>query len=211
MRARLPDRPLSIAGRLALQDRSPRTIRYWNVSATVQLGEKEMSACYTVSDALGATLEQFKVHREPGMKPRFEYAAGNPLQPAPAPDLFAKVQESSVTWADLTLPFLWWTGGRVVGTDSAKGRDCFLVEVNAPAGEMKTPGYLRLWIDTQYRMLIRADECGPDGALRRRLTVQSFRKVDDEWMIKEISVDETGARYRSMFSLREIRKLDAAP
>jgi primosomal protein N' (replication factor Y) len=59
------------------------------------------------------------------------------LEPAPAPDLFAKVQESSVTWADQTLPFLWWTGGRVVGTDSAKGRDCFLVEVNAPAGVLQ--------------------------------------------------------------------------
>ena len=104
--------------------------------------------------------------------------------------LDSRIESTDLTWADLSLSFLWWRGGEIVGTDRAKGRDCYLVDLPAPAWQPTTSGYhhVRLWIDQSLHMLLRAEGFDADNQPLRSLWVRSLKKTDGRWMIKDMEV-----------------------
>jgi len=205
--AQMPNQPVLIVGRLGVRDRAQRTLRAYNVDIRLHINGKSVSGCYTLFDALGATLEQFKMEREPGKQPRYEYEKGDPLQSSPLPGLFDVIRDTGVSWSDLTFPFLWWRDGSVAGEDSYKGRDCFIVELCPPQSEVKQPMKLRVWIDQKYRMFLKAEEYDAAGKMLRRLSVVSFKKINEEWMVKDIAVEGSPnlpSGYKSVLVIRDM-------
>jgi len=208
--AQMPRDEVLILGKLTVRDKSQKTIRVVGVDIRTHIGTASASGSYTLHDAFGAPLEQFTVSRLRGRNAVYQYAKGNPLRPAPVPDIFASVQETGVSWSDLTFPFLWWRDGKVTGEASVKGRDCYVAEVRPPPQEPGHAGTMTLWIDRKYRMLIRAEECGADGQVLRRMTAQSFKKINDEWMIKDIVLENFALGYRSTLTIEEMSTAAAA-
>jgi len=185
---------------------------------SLDLGNEPAEASYTIRDAFGKDLEQLSVAHPKGQGPRFEYASGNPLSASEPPDLFECIQGTDISWTDLTLSFLWWKDGTVVGTDTVRGRLCYLLDIPAPPDRKGTAAHngpdgphakrrysrVLLWIDQQLHMLLRAEGYDSNGELVRGLWVKSFKKINERWMIKDMEIQGGRAYRRTRLRIREV-------
>ncbi len=201
---RLPREPLFIAGELVLKRRKGMVEQRYAFDMYLHWDATPALARYTVRDALGGELEQLTITRAVGQPPRYAYAAGQPLQPAPPPDLSAPLRGTDLSWNDLTLAFLWWRGGKLAGADTVKERPCYMVDVPAPAGERNACARVRLWIDQEACMLLQAEGYTPAGAVQRRLWVKSFKKINDRWMIKDLVIEGSSDARRTELHIQDL-------
>jgi len=215
--ARLPAEPLRMTGELTVRRRKGIVERQLGFTLAVHWGRDPAMAVYTIRDAFGNTLEQLTLTRPRGQAPGFQYSAGNPLQTRPLPDLFAPIQQSDISWMDLGLSFLWWPGGRITGSDETLGRPCYVVVVPAPpaavppgaaargsAGAGAAYHAVRLWIDREMPMLLRAEGLAADGRVIRRLWVKSVKKINDRWMVKDLEVQQTPSPHRTKLTIHDV-------
>lgn len=210
--AQLPREPLTITGALKVRKRRGIVIRELKFEMFINWGIEPSLARYTIRDASGRNLEQMTVIRSKGRSPGFAYASGSPLLPADPPDLFESIQGTDISWMDLTLSFLWWKGGTVVGTDEIRGRQCYIVEVTAPSRESaadlndadKRYSKARLWIDKKLHMLLQVQGYDSSGEVIRRLWIKSFKKIDDRWMIKDMEIQVFPGVHRTRLRVSEV-------
>ncbi|MCX7591341.1 MAG: outer membrane lipoprotein-sorting protein, partial [Kiritimatiellae bacterium] len=175
---------------------------------------------YTLFDGLGRTTEQLTISRERSSAPTFSYARGDPLVPAELPDLYSPVQASDFSWMDLSLSFLWWPEGTVIGTGEIRGRNCHLVELKNPDGSITADpsraekpssrgsvSYAKviLWIDRQFPMLLQAEGYDREGRLVRKLWIKSLKKVDERWMVKDMEVQQYLSPHRTRICVRDVK------
>jgi len=216
--ARLPQEPLRMTGDLVVRKRHGIVVRQLGFELFVDWGRTPALARYTLRDAFGTDLEQLRVTRPAGGASVFDYACGQPLKPAPVPDLFAPLQESDLSWMDLALSFLWWKGAVLVGSEEVLGRPCYVLEVPAPrlsrpvaAAPASQPyARVRLWIDKELPILLQAEGMNADSQAIRRLWVRSFKKIDDRWMIKDLEVQQVPSPHRTKLTIEDVQ-LDAKP
>jgi hypothetical protein len=193
MVARLPMDPLSISGDIILRKRHGIVVRELKFRMELNWGKKPATAQYTIMDALGAKLEEMSVSREEGKSPQFTHSSsatdgrGNVM-----PDLSAAIQDTDISWTDLTLSFLWWKGESIIGREEVKGRPCYIVAVRPPeTGKGGQYSEAHLWLDEKLHMLLQAQGFDKDGKLVRSLWVQGFKKMNDRWMIKEMEIQSS--------------------
>lgn len=201
--AALPDEPLTITGTLTVRKRRGVVLQRLGFEMSVDWGGDPPVARYLVRDAFGAEMERLTVWYREGGASSYEYARGSPPAEAPRPELSARIQDSDMSWADLTLSFLWWSEGQIVGTEEIRGRECHVVDVMAPAGSDAPYARCRLWIDRDIRLLMQAEGFGPDGAPVRRLWIKSFKKIDDRWMIKDMEVESQPPVRRTKLTIHD--------
>lgn len=205
MRAQLPREPIVIKGELEVRKRKGLVTRTLNVEMCLNLGSSPATARYVLRDAFGKDLEQMTVTRSPGNAARFDYAAGDPLVPAKVPDLFLPFQDTDVSWMDLTLSFLWWPGGKTIRTESLRGRNCYIVEVSAPAGETGHYSKVLLWLDAELHMVLQAEGYDAKGEIVRRLFIKSFKKMEERWMIKDMDIQSLPSDHRTNLRVETMR------
>jgi hypothetical protein len=215
--ARLPRDPLNIKGDLTVRRRRGVVVRRLKFEMFLQWGSTPSVARYTIRDAFGSDLEQLTVIRAADRARRFEYAQGNPLTAGAPPSLFGSIQSTDISWMDLALDFLWWKGGKVLQSDEVRGRSCYVVEVPAPAdacaprpagtgdGAADTRyAKVRLWIDKELHMLLRAQGMDGEDKPVRELWVKSFKKIDDRWMIKDMEIQRHPVVHRTKLTIGEM-------
>ncbi len=227
VRASMPKETLGIKGQIMRGTRIGRLEQAFRIEALLEWGKETPSARYLLSDTFGAPLARLTVTRPPGQAQQFLYENGKPLRPTPTPDLNQPIKGTELTWNDLSLSFLWWPGGTVVGRDNVRGRDCYVVEVPTPpqAGIIQpaltkqdsataTPATktaasnaiasVRLWIDDRLVVLIQMEEYDASGKLIRRLSVKNFKKIGDVWMIKNMDIRRYPSRHRTQIRIEEV-------
>ncbi len=202
VRERLPRQPTWITGWLST-DNQPML----NVDILLDLGHDPPKARYTLRDAFGKDLEEMILYREV-QQTRLHYRRGSPLETAPAPDLFAPIRNTAMSWGDLSLSFLWWEDGEIVGQDRVRGQECVVIEVPAPDEVAGMYHFVRIWIDLHHRMLLQAEGYNVRGERRRRMQVRSFRKIDDEWMVKDIVIRRDPGMLRTNLRVRDMGTIE---
>lgn len=164
-------------------------------------------AHYTIRDPVGPAQERMSIIRAEGEPPRFEYAEGIPLSHSKPPNIFDTIRGTDISWADLTLSFLWWRDAIVKGADTIKGRECYLVEVRSPeSADAADKGYARvlLWVDKELQMLLKAEGYNSRDDLMRRLWVKSFKKINDRWMLKDMEIESVPTLHRTRLHVRNL-------
>ena len=170
---RFPREPLDIRGEMIVRRRRGVETSRVDFSMQVDWGTRPARFRYAVLDADEAVLREVTLALQPGAQPILTTLYGADIS------LDARIESTDLTWADLSLSFLWWRGGQLVGIDRTKGRDCYLVDVPAPEWAPPRVGYhrVRLWIDQSLHMLLRADGFDADDHLVRSLWVRSLTGV----------------------------------
>ena len=204
VRARMPREPILLTGRILLRWHNGRTERLFNVDAYLRFGEEPAVAEYTIRNLNGEPVERLVVRRSSNGTISCDYAAGTPLTPAALPGLSEPVRETHMTWLDLTLSFLWWNDATLVGKDKVKGYLCDVIDVRGPAEHDTAPAMFRLWIEEEYRVLLKAEERDESGKVLRRLQVKSFKKIGDEWMIRETVVRRFPEQRTTLFRILDV-------
>jgi ATP-dependent Lon protease len=162
-------------------------------------------ARYTLRDGFGATLSHLSLSWPEGGPADYRYFTGTPLQAAPLPNLAEPIEGTDLAWMDLSLAFLWWPDGVTRGTEEVKGRECYVLDIPAPAGDFAGCSGVRVWIDPRISILLRAEAYGMEDQKLRRLEVKSFRKINDRWFIKDIEVQSYPSRHKTILRVRDVQ------
>lgn len=204
VRASLPPEPLRIEAELRTKEASGDYAPVARAEVQMWMDGGYGEARYIVRDWFGREEEELTVVRREGVLPTFAYRTGDPLQDTPLPDLSAPIRNTDLTWGDLSLSFLWWPGAKTVGQESVRGRNCYIVEVPAPAEHFDSLERVRIWIDPKIGMLLRAEAIGSDGTRLRTMDARKFRKIDEIWMISNLEVTRHPGRHRTSMVVKAL-------
>jgi len=220
MLARLPREPLTVTGDIILRKRHGVVIRELKFRMILNWGARPATARYVIMDAFGAKLEEMLVSREDGQPPQFNYSAADSSKNSRSPDLSVAIQDTDLSWLDLTLSFLWWKAETIVGKEEIRGRPCYIVEVRpsfssqrdakaTPADAAQVARYAKahLWIDEQLHMLLQAQGFDSEGKIVRSLWIKSFKKIDDRWMIKDMEI-QSSESHRTKLLIHDVQDVN---
>lgn len=217
----LPDIPLLVNAELQSKTKDGTLERRMNVEMLLDWQMDPPGARYTLRDNFGATLSHLSLTWPTDAPADYRFFTGTPLQAAALPNLADPIEGTDIAWMDLSLAFLWWPDGVTRGTEEVKGRDCYVLDIPAPAGEFAGCSGVRVWIDPRISILLRAEAYGMEDQKLRRLEVKSFRKINDRWFIKDIEVQSYPSRHKTILRVRDVqdrerkqfldRENDAAP
>jgi hypothetical protein len=196
--ARLPSKPIRLSGDLLT---TPEEGNKSRLTISIQL-RYPREATYTIGDAFGKPLEQLTVLRDKE-RVSFLYLTGDPMRGAPAPSLDQTIQNTGLSWMDLTLGFLWWNGGQIIGEEENRGQPCYVLDRHAPIGGMAPYASTRIWVDKRVSMLLQAHGYDKLANLTRRMSVKSFKKINHDWMIKDLEVEDLSRQITTILRIRD--------
>ncbi len=207
VRSRLPDRPFALRGDLLQANFHQFPTVVASFDAELDFAHVPAVAHYILRDRFGTAARQLTVIRPCGELPEFIFqnASGDSLQdhidsPVPGTDLL---------WSDLTLDFLWWRGGVMLGHERILGRDCYVLEYSSAAENAHGGGSVaaRLWVDVKLLALLQVEERDSKGARLRKVQVKDFKKIGGLWMIKNMEARNYTTETRTIINIRETRSL----
>jgi hypothetical protein len=70
---------------------------------------------------------------------------------------------------------------------------------------MRRSGAVRVAIDADFNVAVRAETLGHDGEAIRRLDVRSVKKVDEQWIVRRIDLIDLQSRDRTELRLQAAR------
>ena len=117
-----------------------------------------------------------------------------PIRPAQASE---RVRNSSLTYEDLALRFLYWPGNKYLGTDVIRTRSAHRLELH-PHDRKSLYGAARVWIDQQSGALLRVEGYDWDGKLTKRFEVVSAQRIEGQWFLKSMRVETFDADTRKV-------------
>lgn len=206
--ASLPDIPLVVRGELQKRDGDGDIEKRYAVEMVLDWKAETPTARYTVRDAFGAPLQHLAITWQTPEKPEYRYLEGSPLRAAPLPPLSQNILDTDLTWIDLSLSFLWWEGGVEKGEEPVRGRDCRIIDLPAPEGQVADFDGVRLWVDSKAGMVLRAEGYDASGVLIRRMDVKSFKKINKRWVIKDIDFERFPSRSKTTLLVRDVEERD---
>jgi hypothetical protein len=103
------------------------------------------------------------------------------------------VRRTAITYEDLALKFLYWPNARVIGADFIRTRNCWKLQLQAPASDSQY-ATVTLWVDKDNGALMRMEGYDSSGKLRRRFEVVSAQKIEDRWYLKQMRVEAIDPR-----------------
>ena len=122
----LPQESVSFSGRLRSYEKSAqpqhkarsglRSSTY-QIAVTLNWGQTPPNASYDISDKNKGLLESMSLKRMPDGQTPATYTRGPQRTPAETPALNARIQSTNLSWSDLSLSFLWWRGGKIIGQE----------------------------------------------------------------------------------------------
>lgn len=221
VRSVLPSEPLSLSGELRVIQKKGITTRSHPVRILVHFAGGRGSARYTIQDPRNGQVEKLRVNYFSDKASEYFYGKGVGEADSEAPNIFNSVQDTSISWLDLTLSFLWWRQEGTAGIDQVKGRECHVVVVRPQLSGGENPSEsqsenqykkVKLWIDSKAHMILQAEGYDHDDELVRRLTIRSFKKINDRWMIKEMEIESRPFNYKTRLRINDMRvKKDYEP
>lgn len=109
----------------------------------------------------------------------------------------------TITPFDLQMPFIYWRDHAYEGTRRVKGRPAhyFLLYPPEDNARYATLGAVRVVIDADFNALLSSDWLDPDGEVIKSFRVQSFKKVNDQWIVRRIDLIDRVTRDRTRFEL----------
>lgn len=204
--ARLPREALTIRGSLLVRRTRGIPVENYLFEMDLRWGETPSLARYRILTPEGVPLEGMEVERGAEEAAVRRYSAGSPPQEAPAPPPGSSLRGSDLSWTDLSLDFLWWRGAVAAAPEEVKGRKCLVFDVPAPAGTDTGYASVRLWIDAEALLMLKAEGRDARGVPLRTLWVRSFKKIRSRWMIRDIEVQRYPLRHRTKLTVREVEE-----
>jgi hypothetical protein len=120
---------------------------------------------------------------------RLDLVTDDGAETFPSEKLEQKIRGTGITYEDLTLKFLYWPGGRVLGDETVHARSCWKLQLTSPSRDSQYANVF-LWVDKKSGALMRMEGYGADGKLAKRFEVVSAQKIDNRWFLKQMRVEE---------------------
>ncbi|OQW95301.1 MAG: hypothetical protein BWK77_07735 [Verrucomicrobia bacterium A1] len=201
--AGLPDVPVRITAQIQSKSRSGTLEKTLTAEMDLDWRGRPPTARYIIRDAFGGNAAGLNITWKADGRRTLRYFTGPSLVSAALPDLDTPIEGTDISWLDLSLSFLWWSGGQTVGAEKIKGRFCHIVDLPAPESDSASCAGVRLWIDPEIHILLQAATYDREGQLLKLLEVKSFRKIGDVWVIQNIDVQSFPMRHKTSLRVRQ--------
>jgi hypothetical protein len=111
-----------------------------------------------------------------------------------------------VTPFDLQMSFVYWKDHVYEGTRRLRGRPAHYFLLYPPeeqTADLAFPvGAVRVIIDAGFNALLGVEVMNPDGSALKSWSIQSFRKVQEQWIVRIIDMVDEVTRDRTRFEIR---------
>jgi len=208
---RLPNQTVTLRGSLKGEKNPDGITPQFKVEMQILARGTEARGNYLISDNFGSPLAHLEIHRTPGVPPTLLLETGAPPHAVTSPSLNVTLPNSDLLWMDLTLGFLWWTEGKTLGIQEVRGQSCYMVDLYSPNPAQDRYASVRLWIDRTHGMLLLAEGQDPLGNVIRRVSIKSFRKIGEHWMIKDLEIRSLPDNHKTMLRIDTMTGADLPP
>lgn len=106
---------------------------------------------------------------------------------------------------DLQMPFIYWADFIYEGPGRVQSRIAQQFLMYPPAASQAVApeiGAVRIGLDDAYDALLRVEVLDAAGDELSRFTVESFKKVQEQYIVKEITLKDYGTRDRTRFQVK---------
>lgn len=150
---------------------------------------------------------QYQARLDSGAAAR--WSGGGTLTPdaaglVPGKEVMIPFAGSDFAIGDLGLEFFHWPGQKILKHEMRRGRACRVLESTNPAPPAN--GYSRVvsWIDNESGGIVQAEAYDANGKLLKEFEPKSFKKVNGQWELQEMEIDndQTGSRTWLEFDLK---------
>ena len=118
--------------------------------------------------------------------------------------LFIPLADTDLTAFELQMPFIYWPDFKYEGVGKVLGdrpANVFLLRPPATVVALKPElTGVRVYLDTQYNALAKAEELGKDGMPFKTISLGDLQKIDGQYIVKMVEVrEETPPRNKTQF------------
>ena len=92
----------------------------------------------------------------------------------------------TLTPLDLMFSFIYWDDWVYLKSDRVRGHPAHIFQFNSPAHLKSKTDHVQIAIHAGYNALMKAEFYDKNDALSKVFNVHSFKKIDEEWIIKII-------------------------
>jgi hypothetical protein len=185
----LPQQSLTFSGTLNRKNANGFNRVSLPIQSTLRLGETPARAHYHIGET---TLD---LHWE-NNQPTYTFSDAT-LKPT------HEIDDSGMSWNDLSLGFLWWPNATLIGPARKINREAWLLEIPVP----NHTDHLRIWIEQEMAMLLEVQRINAKGRRLQTLRIKRLRKIDDTWFAKQIELYHHRNGDRSTIYIDEITHL----
>jgi len=113
-----------------------------------------------------------------------------------------RVRGSDITYADLTMNFLYWPNAKIEGEQTIAATKCWQV-LCVPSAPSDSPySKVRVWVGKSDGALRKAEMFNREGKLARSFLVYNVQKAEDgQWLLKSMRIQAAGARSPSYIEI----------
>lgn len=128
---------------------------------------------------------------------------GQPAREASGEARFAPIADGlTFTPFELQMPFLFWTDYVYEGTRKLMGRPAHYFILYPPTDfESQGIGAVRVAVDADFLVMLMAEELDHDGNPVKDFRINGFKKVDGQWIVKEIDLVDETSKDRTRFKV----------
>lgn len=101
-----------------------------------------------------------------------------------------RIRGTSVTYEDLAFQFLYWPHPVILGEDNLRTRPAWILQLRPPTTKSSRYGTVRIWMDKESGALLRMEGFDFQGHSLKRFEVVSAQKVNGQWLLKEMRIEE---------------------
>jgi hypothetical protein len=116
--------------------------------------------------------------------------------------LFAPLADTDLSAFDLQMPFLYWADFVYEGKTRLNDRpaDTFLLYPPASlAGRRPELMAMRVYLDTQYHALVKAEQLGESERVLKSMRVVELKKIGERWIVKSVELRDEITRNKTRF------------
>jgi hypothetical protein len=183
-----PSKSVSFTGTMVVV--RPNQTNQFPIASSIVVGKTNWQIEYVAGS--GTARETLTIVHQPGSSNVYYCCEPLTTNRAPRPlsraELFQPFAGSDFWRVDLGLDFFFWPQQRQIKNQMRRGRACRVLESQESA---PTPGgYSRVvsWLDVETDGLLRAEAYDLQGQLRKEFLVGSYRKVNGEYHLEEITI-----------------------
>lgn len=129
-------------------------------------------------------------------------AADGPAVAVQGADVLQPLAGTTLSAADLQIPFMYWTDFIFEGRERFRGRPAFIFLLFPPpeqAAAYPGIGGARVFLDTQYRAPLQAQWVNEAGDALKTITILDLKKLGESWIVKSFEVRDETTRDKTRF------------
>ena len=138
---------------------------------------------------------------------KLEQTTGGKTERITAAKFDDAVRDTSITYEDLAMRFLYWPDAKVVDSDAILTRDSWEVEIHPPAGTATQYSRVNAWFSKADHAMMKMEAYDAAGKSVRKFTARSAMKRDGFWYLKTMEiVGPGGVRKTTYLELEDLVK-----